>query len=167
MKSKNAEFQLEEVLPLEGLPLLPTAPAPSAKVLHRRELERDRQRRCRDRKRQGHRQGQSVTPSDGSVTEGLFAPPCEAPPLARFDDPPEVVFVLAALGRAARAKERVNRATIVRHLNDIAREEGLHIFNGERFLDGAFESGALPSGAIETVEVSRGLLDLLLERSQL
>jgi hypothetical protein len=135
------------------------------RAAHKREVDRLRQQRHRARKRKG------VTVAGSTVTlEKMSRTGVE---MSRFQqssagknvrDTPELRILLDTFFEVAESGEEPTRPQIERALDRRAKAEGVHIFNAGRFLDAAFERGALPRfEGVEWVQIPRELLTLLME----
>lgn len=150
---------MQEKLFDESPPVEPT-PAQLQSRAKNREVDRLRQKRHRAKKRD--RSPENVTDMREIVT--LFTsssveaqlPPAEVEAI-NF----EMRLLLAALGTLSDAE--ANRSSLLRALDNVARDEGIDIFHAARFLDGAIERGALPRlERVEWVSIPRPLLAQLL-----
>lgn len=136
------------------------SPAQLQKQAKKREVDKLRQRRCRER----HRTKKSVTLRPQHVTP--FSVSRDEPNLSRSPEvvTPEVRLLLDAFGQLSEEGVAFNRPSLLRALDDQAQGAGLDIFNAKGFLESAFERGALPRfEGTDWVSIPREVLQMLLE----
>lgn len=162
----------------EQITPVPASPAMEQKQGKKREVDRLRQRRCRDRKRlKKAGKPADVTPILQTVT--LFSESRESEtasrPGAPFEPSPELSLLLGAFGRLPldcnpfQSEESAAqfRGEVLRALDAEAREAGILLMDAGKFLDSAFERGAIPKFApAQWITVPRDVLHSVLSDSK-
>lgn len=151
----------------DNLPQLEMSPAQALELVHRRRLDRDRQRRCRDRKKGKPSLTLVSAGEEKTLAMQLESVTPETVNVTRVEADEQGALVVAVLARMMAAKEPMGRANIERALKAEFKARGVLLFDVRNFVQSLVDVGALPDlGPVEYVNVPRPVLDALIAEAR-
>ena len=131
----------------DDFPLDELTPAVANRLQATRDGARDRKRRQRAREKTGAETLVVVTDADLGVTTQLQFEMSRAQSDASRDEEitPELTMMVRAFHRLALEGIAVDHESLVWALDELAKADGLHIFNARRYLESAIERRVIPT----------------------
>ena len=150
-------------------PLEELTPALANRLAAKRAGDAERQRRKRARDKAGAAPLAVVTDADERVTPQLsFELSRAINEPSRDELTPELQMMVRAFHRLAVAGIAVDHESLVWALDELARADGLHIFNARRYLESAIERRVIPTfSGNQWATVPRATLERLMRDNKI